>query len=68
MSRYERRVWFDRLVELRAAYSARPHETVAMTVADAMAYAERLLDDPVALDAVLADEARIDETSNHPTV
>ena len=67
MSRYERRIWFERLVELRTAYHERPH-TAVMTVADAMAYAERLLDDPVALEVALADEARIDEPSNHPTV
>ena len=67
MSKYERRLWFERLVELRTAYHE-GSQTVVMTVPEAIAYAERLLDDPEALDTALADEARIDETSNHPTV
>jgi hypothetical protein len=68
MSRYERRVWFERLVELRTAYREESTETTAMTVTDAMAYAERLFDDPTALEAALADERSVDEPSNHPAV
>jgi len=46
MSRYERRVYFERLVELRLAYAVRGDEdrTPTMTIAEVIAWAEHELD------------------------
>ena len=48
MSRNERKVYFERLVAMRDAYRAEAHDVLELTLADAMADAERLLaeDDP----------------------
>jgi hypothetical protein len=45
MTRYERRQFFDRLVELQALYKLRGPDdsTVAITIEAAIAYAERQL-------------------------
>jgi hypothetical protein len=39
MSKYERRMFFERLMRLRDAYQAERHEATAMTIRDAMAWA-----------------------------
>jgi hypothetical protein len=45
MSRYERRIYFERLVELRQAYAVLGDDdrTAAMTIDEAVAWAEREL-------------------------
>jgi hypothetical protein len=57
MSKYERRIYFDHLVELRSTYAATEHRPTTMTVDDAVAYAIDLLENPDRLDALLIDEA-----------
>ena len=55
MSKYERRIFFDRLVALRSVYAETDHRPTTMTVAEAIAYATDLLADPDRLDAAVAD-------------
>jgi hypothetical protein len=43
MSRNERKVYFERLVAMREAYRAEAHDALELTMADAMAIAQRLL-------------------------
>jgi hypothetical protein len=43
MSRNERKVYFERLVAMREAYRAEAHDVLELTMADAMAVAQRLL-------------------------
>jgi hypothetical protein len=50
MGRYERKIWFERLCELRDDYQAMDH-TPIMTIAEAMAWAEQLLVDGTGEDA-----------------
>ena len=47
MTKYERRLFFDRLVQLRALYRLRGSDdsTVAISIEDAIAHAERLIDE-----------------------
>ena len=45
MSRYERKVYFERLLAMREAYRAETHEVLELTMADAMAVVQRLLSD-----------------------
>ncbi len=47
MTKYERRQFFDRLVQLRALYRLRGSDdsTVAISIHDAIAHAERLFDE-----------------------
>jgi hypothetical protein len=40
MTRYERKIYFERLLALRDAYRAEDHESTGMTIADAITYAE----------------------------
>jgi hypothetical protein len=56
MSKYERRMFFERLVELRTAYGQTDHSPTTMTVSRAIRYAVSLLDHPDKLDALLADD------------
>jgi hypothetical protein len=60
MTKYERRRFFERLVELRALYRLRgSDDSVAeMPIDEAIAHGERLLADAVAL-AEVVDEARV---------
>jgi hypothetical protein len=53
MSKSERRIFFERLLDLRESYRRTNHRAGRMTAAQAIAYAETLLDDPTAFDAVL---------------
>jgi hypothetical protein len=48
MTKYERRQFFDRLVQLRALYRLRGSDdsTVAISIHDVIALAERLIDEP----------------------
>ena len=59
MTKYERRRFFERLVQLRALYRLRGgDDSVAeITIDDAIAYGERLLSDATALAAVLGPDA-----------
>lgn len=67
MSKYERRIFLDRLIELRAGYRQAVHEATTMTVDGAMAYAVDLLDDLDGLDAILGGSpADSTSTSNTP--
>ena len=51
MSKWERQQYFERLVQLRALYRLRgwDDDTASISVSDAVAHAEKLLDDPLAL-------------------
>ena len=54
MSKYERRMFFERLVELRASYGTADHTATTMTIEQAIAHATDLFDQPDRLDAILA--------------
>ena len=58
MSRYERTMFFNRLVELRAAYASRSvdDQRSAMTVDEAIAFVEQAMADSVA--ATTTDQPR----------
>ena len=56
MGKYERRIFLDRLVELREGYQTATHEATSMTVADAISHGIALLDDPAALDAIVGQD------------
>jgi hypothetical protein len=58
MKKYERRQFFERLVQLRALYRLRgPDDSVsAMPIDDAIGYGEHLMGDTVALAAVLGPD------------
>jgi hypothetical protein len=62
MGRYERRIFLDRLVELRQAYQATAHEGSTLTVDAAIEYAAGLFDDTDRLEAILAEDSA-DSTS-----
>lgn len=55
MSKYERRIFLDRLVELRETYQRMEHEATSMTVDQVIAHAIDLLDRPEVLDAILGE-------------
>ena len=56
MGRYERKIFLDKLVELRDGYKATTHEATSMTVDGAIDYTIGLFDDTNRLEALLADE------------
>ena len=58
MTRYERRQFFERLVQLRALYQLRGCDDAlaAMSVGEAIAYGERLMADTIALAVVLGPD------------
>jgi hypothetical protein len=58
MKKYERRQFFERLVQLRALYRLRgPDDSVSvMPIDEAIGYSEHLLGDTVALAAVLGPD------------
>ena len=60
MTRYERKLYFERLVALRDGYRADAHESTGMTIADAMTYAEIVFNAAAAAD--VADAAAIEAT------
>jgi hypothetical protein len=51
MTRYERKLYFERLMALRDAYRAATHESTGMTIEQAMTFAERVFNDAVTADA-----------------
>jgi hypothetical protein len=55
MTKWERRQFFEQLVQLRALYGLRGGDDSegAMTIAEAIAYAEHLLDSSAALDLAI---------------
>jgi hypothetical protein len=57
MTRYERKLYFERLMALRDAYRAEVLETSGMTIEQAMTFAEQTYND--AADADMADAATI---------
>jgi hypothetical protein len=56
MGRYERRIFLDKLVELRDGYKSTTHEATSMTVDGAIDYTIGLFDDTNRLEALLANE------------
>lgn len=51
MTRYERKLYFERLMALRDAYRAETRESTGMTIEQAMTFAEQAFNDAVAADA-----------------
>jgi hypothetical protein len=51
MTRYERKLYFERLVALRDDYRAGTREPTAMTIEQAMTFAEQAFNDAAAADA-----------------
>jgi hypothetical protein len=66
MGKYERRIFLDRLVEMRAAYQTTTHPATSMTADGAIAYAIDLFDDTDRLEAILAEDSA-DTTSTSDT-
>ncbi len=58
MTKYERRRFFERLVQLRALYRLRGSDdsTAAMPIGDAIVYGERLMSDSYSLAEVLGSD------------
>jgi hypothetical protein len=50
MTRYERKLYFERLVALRDAYRVETRESTGMTVEQAMTFAEQAFNDAVEAD------------------
>jgi len=57
MTRYERKLYFERLVALREAYRAETRESTGMTIEQAMTFAEQAFNDAVAADAASIETA-----------
>ena len=57
MGKYERRIFLDRLVELRDGYRQTTPEPTSMTAHGAIDYAIALFDDTGRLESILADES-----------
>jgi hypothetical protein len=66
MGKYERRIFLDRLVELRDAYRTTAHVPSELTAGEAVDYAAELFDDTDRLEALLAGEPA-DTTSTSDT-
>lgn len=64
MGRYERRIFLDKLVELRDAYRTTTHEATELTADAAVDYAAELFDDTDRLEALLAEEPADTSTSD----
>ena len=50
MTRYERKLYFERLMALRDAYRGEVRESTGMTIEQAMTFAEQAFNDAVAAD------------------
>jgi len=50
MTRYERKLYFERLVALRDAYRAEARESTGMTIEQTMTFAEQAYNDAAAAD------------------
>ena len=51
MTRYERKLFFERLMSLREAYRAEAHEATSLTIEGVPAAAEQLFNDAAAVEA-----------------
>jgi hypothetical protein len=67
MGRYERRIFLDKLVELRDGYKSTTHEATSMTVDGAIDYTIGLFDDTDRLEAILAEYSADTTTSTSDT-
>jgi hypothetical protein len=54
MTRYERKLFFERLLNLREAYRAEAHASIEMTIEDALTFAAETYNDLVEADAYAA--------------
>lgn len=57
MGKYERRIFLDRLVELRETYRTTTHVATDLTADEAVAYAAELFDDTDRLEALVAEDS-----------
>ena len=57
MTRYERKLYFERLVAMRDAYRAEAHESTDMTIERAMTFAAQAYNDAAAADTAAVDAA-----------
>jgi hypothetical protein len=57
MGRYERKIFLDKLVELRDGYKSTTHEATSMTIDGAIDYTIGLFDDTNRLEAILAEDS-----------
>lgn len=57
MGRYERKIFLDKLVELRDGYKSTTHEATSMTIDGAIDYTIGLFDDADRLEAILAEDS-----------
>jgi hypothetical protein len=57
MTRYERKLYFERLMALRDAYRSEDHESTGMTIAQAMTFAEQAFNDAAAADVAAVEAA-----------
>ena len=57
MTRYERKLYFERLVALREAYRAETRVSSGMTIEQAMTFAEQAFNNAVAADAASIETA-----------
>ena len=64
MGRYERKIFLDKLVELRDGYKSTTHEATSMTIDGAIDYTIGLFDDTNRLEAILAEESAEASTSD----
>ncbi len=53
MTRYERKLFFERLLTLREAYRAERHESTGLTIAQVPTFAEGAFNDAAAADAAI---------------
>lgn len=66
MGKYERRIFLDRLVELRDGYRTNAHVATELTADAVVAYGAELFDDTARLEALLAEDSA-DRTSTSDT-
>ena len=64
MGRYERKIFLDKLVELRDGYKSTTHEATSLTIDGAIDYTIGLFDATDRLEAILADETAEASTSD----
>jgi hypothetical protein len=57
MGRYERKIFLDKLVELRDGYKSTTHEATSMTIDGAIDHTIGLFDDTDRLEAILAEDS-----------
>ena len=57
MTRYERKLYFERLVAMRDAYRAETGESTGLTIDQVITFAEQAFNDAVAADAASIETA-----------